>query len=159
MLTWQNTDKSKWEDGPWTQEPDKAQWIDEATGLDCLIVRGPRGALCGYVGVPKGHPAYQQGYSDVDAEVHGSLTFADACQPTNDPSRGICHLEESAANKTVWWLGFDCAHHCDLSPADEGRYRGDGSYRNFSYVQNECMSLAAQLAKMSGNAVSQTHGT
>lgn len=32
-------DKTGWPIGQWTNEPDKVQWIDEATGLDCLIVR------------------------------------------------------------------------------------------------------------------------
>lgn len=36
-------------DGEWKDEPDKIQWQDEATGFPCLIVRGPSGALCGYV--------------------------------------------------------------------------------------------------------------
>lgn len=51
-------DKAGWGEGPWQSEPDKRQWQDEATGLPCLIVRGPVGALCGYVGVPLEHPAY-----------------------------------------------------------------------------------------------------
>lgn len=53
-----DVDKSGWGPGPWNDEPDKRQWQDEATGLPCLIVRGPVGALCGYVGVPPDHPAY-----------------------------------------------------------------------------------------------------
>lgn len=56
MKTWTTVDKSDWPTGEWHQEPDKAQWIDQATGLDCLIVRGPFGALCGYVGVPQSSP-------------------------------------------------------------------------------------------------------
>ena len=72
-------DKSSWGDGPWQSEPDKIQWLDEATGLPCLIVRGPVGALCGYVGVPEGHPHFEQKYDDVDVRVHGGLTFASFC--------------------------------------------------------------------------------
>lgn len=49
-------DKSGWGDGPWQKEPDKAQWLDEATRLPCLAVRNNvSGTLCGYVGVPPGH--------------------------------------------------------------------------------------------------------
>lgn len=44
----------KWGPGPWDGEPDKMQWTDPATGLDCLIVRNTLGALCGYVGVTPG---------------------------------------------------------------------------------------------------------
>lgn len=60
---WFFTDRSKWPSGPWDGEPDKKQWMDPATGLPCLIHRGPTGALCGYVGVPPGHALYKQGYS------------------------------------------------------------------------------------------------
>ena len=49
----------------WLNEPDKANWIDEATGLDCMIHRGQSGALCGYVGVPESHPSFEKDYHDV----------------------------------------------------------------------------------------------
>lgn len=55
-LAWTNADKDEWGVGEWTREPDKVQWKDAATGLDCLILRGPIGALCGYVGVQASHP-------------------------------------------------------------------------------------------------------
>ena len=58
------TDKSGWEQGAWQDEPDKVQWIDEETGLDCLIVRNPGGALCGYVGVAEGHSLFEVSYSE-----------------------------------------------------------------------------------------------
>lgn len=73
-------DKSAWpRRGEWDDEPDKAQWIDETTGLDCLIVRNGVGALCGYVGVPEGHPMYRKHYDEVDVRAHGGLTFSDMC--------------------------------------------------------------------------------
>lgn len=72
-------DKSEWGRGYWENEPDKVQWLDEASGLPCLIVRGPLGAWCGYVGVPEGHPKHGQEYDDVGADVHGGLTFARGC--------------------------------------------------------------------------------
>lgn len=66
METKQETyvDKSSWARGPWDDEPDKMQFTDEATSLPCLIVRGPAGALCGYVGVAKGHPLHEVHYGD-----------------------------------------------------------------------------------------------
>jgi hypothetical protein len=76
---YRTVDKSEWPRGDWDHEPDKAQWIDEATGLDCLIVRNRSGALCGYVGVDASHPLHRQDYDKVDVEVHGGLTFADRC--------------------------------------------------------------------------------
>lgn len=125
----------------WDSEPDRKHWIDSATGLDCLIVRNPvTYALCGYVGVPEGHPWHGKGYDDVDAEVHGGLTFADAC------TRHVCHGEngEVVANKDVWWLGFDCAHAWDIIPL-LGRSFSDATYKNIAFVECECRSLAAQI--------------
>lgn len=77
---WRTIDKVTWGRGPWDDEPDKKQWLDEATGLPCLAVRASAlGHWCGYVGVPVGHPAYGKGYADLDVTVHGGLTFADRC--------------------------------------------------------------------------------
>lgn len=59
-------DKQKWPDGPWKTEPDKAWWQHE--GLDCLIVRGPMGALNGYVGVTNDHPLHKKG-KDESCEI------------------------------------------------------------------------------------------
>lgn len=76
---WKTVDKSTWGNGPWQDEPDKRQWKDEATGLPCLIVRGPSGALCGYVGVAEGHSHFGKDYDNAPVEVHGGLTFASKC--------------------------------------------------------------------------------
>lgn len=83
-------EKAAWGPGPWVGEVDKAQWVDAATGLDCLIVRGPMGSLCGYVGVPEGHPLYGVECSqetpvlgaapDMVLHVHGGLTYSDRCE-------------------------------------------------------------------------------
>lgn len=55
-----------------------ADWIDEATGYRCLIMKTPLGVLCGYVGIPERHPLCNVYYNDVeDIEVHGGLTFSD----------------------------------------------------------------------------------
>src|SRR4051812_13771303 len=76
-LEYRTIDKTGWGDGPWQSEPDKRQWHDEATGLACLIVRGPMGALCGYVGLPPGHPWHGK-------EYHESRVFP--CTETCDPA-------------------------------------------------------------------------
>lgn len=147
MKTWNTIDKSEWQnDGEWINEPDKAQWIDEKTGLDCLVVRGGSGALCGYVGLPESHKLFGTDYWDIkeDIDVHGGLTFADVCGPSEDPSRGICHTG-GVANKKVWWLGFDCAHSGDICPKLERNYCGYDMYRRFGYVKNEVEYLASQL--------------
>lgn len=61
---WSYIDKESWPRGEWNDEPDKLQWQDDETDLACLIVRGPSGALCGYVGVPESHPWFSKDYSD-----------------------------------------------------------------------------------------------
>lgn len=154
-------DKSTWGDGPWQQEPDKRQWRDPATGYACLIVRGPTGALCGYVGVPRKHKAYGRKYDDVDVAAHGGLTFSRHC--TDDPiEQGICHVPGEGEDDRVWWLGFDAAHAGDLSPgheavmnkiyADVGQerptsaYIRDEVYRDLPYIEAEVTALAKRLA-------------
>ena len=146
MKTWNNIDKSDWPRGKWDNEPDKAHWIDDKTGLDCLIVRNGSGALCGYVGIPKDHEFFEKCYVDVDddIDVHGGLTFADKCHPTKNEGEGICHPKKGSANDIVWWLGFDCAHWNDISPAFF-RIHGDSVYRDFGYVRDQVSGLAKQL--------------
>ncbi len=144
-LEYRTIDKSTWPQGPWQNEPDKRQWRDEATGLPCLIVRGPMGALCGYVGVPNGHLYYGIDENEVPAHVHGGLTFADKCRP-NSEMNGICHVVEAGESDDVWWLGFDCAHSGDAMPKMTFEYSlRQGTYRDFDYVTEEVKSLAAQL--------------
>lgn len=140
-------DKTGWRHGEWLSEPDKIQWQDEATKLPCLIVRGPLGALCGYVGVASGHPCFEVEYDGVDVDVHGGLTFSEFCREGAE-EHGICHAPGPGEPDRVWWLGFDCGHSCDIIPqADWSFDRGmPSSYRDIAYVKRECTRLAAQLA-------------
>ena len=113
-------EKAEWPRGSWTDEPDKLQWIDEGTGLDCLIVRNGSGALCGYVGVGPGHPLHGVGYSQCMrtppcddswcghspgslVDVHGGLTFADSCtEPTRElwnRMRTAVHAQQADARR------------------------------------------------------------
>lgn len=166
---WKPYTEGSWGKGPWDDEPDKAHWVDEATGLDCLAVRNLGGGFwCGYVGVPQGHPAYGKSYDDLgDVAVHGGLTYAAPCRGN------VCHVPEPGRPDTVWWLGFDCAHSGDFSPHSNS-YVGDPIlgqfykepydhlvsgklgqvdwshevYRTFEYVQEQCKALAAQLKEM-----------
>lgn len=136
--------------GPWQGEPDKIVWIDPSTDLDCMIIRGPVGALCGYVAVPPGHPCHGKGYDDVDVRVHGGLTYANEC------GGHICHVPQEGRPDDVWWLGFDCAHALDLTPAlirfhemhgIDNPFKND-VYRDVEYVTNEVTQLAAQLKEL-----------
>ena len=74
-IEYRSVDKSLWREGPWQAEPDKKQWHDDETGMACLIVRGPSGAWCGYVGVAPGHPLYGKGYSEDGALPCGDQSF------------------------------------------------------------------------------------
>lgn len=145
-------DKSTWGTGPWRDEPDKAVWVDETTDLDCMVVRsGHSGALCGYVGVPGGHPDFGSDYDSVPVEVHGGLTFADRCEVSDrTPEHGICHLAQPGRPEPVWWLGFDCSHAFDLSPARAAREGWPPLpteiYRDLAYLVREVARLASQLA-------------
>lgn len=143
-------DKSEWQRGEWNDEPDKAQWIDEDTDLDCLIVRGSSGALCGYVGVPEGHCAFSTHYDGVDVNVHGGLTFSAFCQHSEDETKGVCHVPAEGRPDRVWWLGFDCAHSGDVSPKYERASYGsyEESYKGIGYVKKEIRGLARQLRDM-----------
>ena len=136
-------DKSEWPRGPWDHEPDKVIWKHD--GFDCMIVRNSLGNLCGYVGVKEGHPWFGKDYNDVDAEVHGGLTYSDYC------AGHICHPDDESGGKT-FWLGFDCAHLGDLvpglrsymdSPRGFGPY-GQDDYKDIRYVSSETEGLARQ---------------
>ncbi len=164
---WTTTNRAAWGSGEWDDEPDKIQWIDPATGLDCLMHRTPTGGhWCGYVGVAPGHPWHGKDYdaaigecSKEDCwhydhspggltEVHGGLTFASACADTKDESRGICHVAAEGRPPHVWWFGFDCAHSGDLSPGHKFSVMSDGyeRYRDVAYVKGEVEKLAKQIA-------------
>lgn len=164
---WRWTDEDRlrggpsWGPGPWDNEPDKVSWTDPATGRPCLIVRGPIGALCGYVAVDPGHPLHGAGYDEVPDEVHdaahGGLTFADACAHSEDEAHGICHVPQPGQPEDVWWFGFDCAHHMDLVPGTDATRAHYGlgpmhssfpeTYRTIRYVAGRCRSLASALAE------------
>ena len=174
--TYTTIDKSGWGEGPWQDEPDKVQWTDKETGLPCLAKRIPHsGHWCGYVGVSEGHPMFEMPYDDVrfprnDDEdgwpnVHGGLTYADHCQEGPEDAT-ICHVPEPGQPDHVWWLGFDCAHSGDFSPAyrvrmaelakenpifGESPYDRQETYKTLGYVQDECASLAAELAAVAAS--------
>jgi hypothetical protein len=134
-------------------------------------VRGPSGALCGYVGVTRAHPWHEADYTDLGSSpnVHGGLTFSAPCTDHGDEASDICHV--GSTNGPVWWFGFDCAHLGDQCPKTEATLRqlghnvayvtrkgkpirevthdGDGTYRTIAYVTNEVESLARQLSEVS----------
>ena len=147
----QAIDKSAWGAGPWQDEPDRVEFVH--AGFACLANRrgDELGHWCGYVGVPREHPAYGKSYNDVDVEVHGGLTYAAKCEGE------ICHVPAPGMPDDVWWLGFDCAHAGDLGPGLRATLRSldvpenpffRDVYRDLPYVRREIEQLAEQLAAM-----------
>lgn len=165
--TWQ--DRDGWAAGPWDDEPDRAEW--ELSGFPCLALRHPSsGHWCGYVGVPVGHPWYGKSASwsdgdDIDADVHGGLTYAAVCTEDDRPAyEQVCHV--TAGEDRRWWIGFDCHHYMDIAPGFEMRQRelgmrlraeGDiaganlfehpdfgATYKTLTYVQGEVGGLVRQ---------------
>ncbi len=146
----------EWGEGPWNREEDHAVWVDEPTGLDCMINRGPSGALCGYVGVGPDHPLHGVHYGDVevDIEVHGGLTYSQACQEGGE----ICHVPAEGREHDIWWFGFDCAHGFDYMPKFNHETKDiiqsssiwgfPDQYKGWAYVCGEITGLAAQLAQL-----------
>jgi len=150
-----------WGEGPWNTEPDHDVWVDPITDLDCMINRGPSGAWCGYVGVGPDHPWHGMQYDDVDVEVHGGLTYSQACEEGGE----ICHVPWPNREHDIWWFGWDAAHWNDYAPAMEANLReatkrspelarafieGEGTfgqkvYRDMAYAISEVLMLAQQL--------------
>ena len=121
-------------DRPWDNEPDDAEWFDEDTKYMCQIRRNVNLSLCGYVGIPKGHPLwgvkYDDAYDNLESlTVHGGLTYSEE--------------EEDG----WWWFGFDCAHAGDLVPYSliYNTHTRDGVYRTWEYVEREVRDLSRQL--------------
>lgn len=132
-------DRTHWAPGPWDEECDRVEWRDDPTGLPCLAVRHHRSHWCGYVAVLPGHPWHGPDQNpDPDVLVHGGLTYSGFCDGD------ICHVPQPGEPDHVYWLGFDCAHAQDYSPAGLTHFPGS-QYRTLSYVQEECHSLAAQI--------------
>lgn len=134
-------DKTDWPRGPWDDEPDRVEWRSKGTPrLPCLIVRGGiPGSLCGYIGVPPGHPWHGKEYDAIepDPDCHGGLTYSGKC------AGAICHVPVQGESDDVWWLGFDCAHANDYRPATAGRAAKLG----FSYDDSDLAAQAQRVAK------------
>lgn len=136
----------------------------------CAVIRQNRGVYhyCGYVGVPKNHPAHGMDYyfSDYeddedgkitekeltslqkainDIHVHGGLTYARADAPGGIDNKLV---------KDYWWFGFDCGHFGDASPVllnIDGIHLKNlsfGVFRDFNYVKEQTINLAEQLSKI-----------
>lgn len=174
LQLYRNPDRRPSQDGPWNDEADKVSWVDEETGLGCIMLRQEDGTISGYVGVGPEHPLF--GYEadavpvDISRVVHGGITYGKACEVNRFAREAwgkprkerytVCHttyvrtVQDYRTVKTtkdefhedLWWLGFDTAHPGDLVPnARYGGGRKGDIYRNQSYVYFNCIELARKL--------------
>ena len=108
------------------------------------MLRNRLGAWCGYAAVLPGHPYFERDIWSINADVDGGPTYADHC------AGDICHAPPPGEPDYVWWIGFDCAHACDLSPywlaTGFNIALPHAAYRDLAYVQREVNRLAEQLA-------------
>lgn len=154
-------DKSAWYRGEWDDEPDRVEWRYAGTPrFALLIVRGPRGPLCGYVGLPPGHPYHGADWTKCDVDAPGGLTYAAPCAEGGH----ICHVARLGETDEVYWLGFDCGHSWDYAgmttrehEGDDGTLRflvsppganGAGTYKSIGYVRRAVEKVAEQLSRV-----------
>jgi len=174
LQVYHNPDRKPSGDGPWNNEADKVSWIDETTGLGCIMLRQRNGTISGYVGVGPDHPLF--GFEadavpvGVSNTIHGGLTYGKECEVNRFERRAhgkprqerytICHttyvrtVQEYRTVRTtqdefhedLWWLGFDTDHPGDLVPNSRyGESRKGDVYRNQSFVYSNCIELARKL--------------
>lgn len=129
-----------WGPGPWEDEPDQVEWSVGA--YECRVYRNHDGFLCGYVGLPSGHPWWGLSHDAVPAHVHGGLTFA---------ARPIAGNRLPAER---YWLGFDCGHGgIDYVPTSPGPpfAANRANYRRVEWVMSQVEMLVQQCALASAN--------
>ncbi len=105
-------------------------------GFEYMVIHNDLGFRCGYVKVEKDHPWFGKDYDNIEASVHGGLTFAEYDVPCdkNGPDDGF-------------WIGFDCAHSGDaqdLTLPHTFVMPGNGTVKSQEYVENECKRLCEQ---------------
>ena len=184
LQIYDNPDRRPSGEGPWNNEADKVAWVDEATGLGCIMLRQKNGTISGYVGVGPEHPLF--GFEadavpvGVSNTVHGGVTYGKACEVNRfarvawgKPRKErytVCHVTrvrmvqdyrtvqttDDEFHEDLWWLGFDTDHPGDLVP--NGRY-GEGRkcdvYRDQSFVYENCIELARKLKSLIEKASSR----
>ena len=123
--------RTNWPAGPWDDEPDTLEFIDDFTGMECEIKRNFMGSLCGYVGIAPEHPYYGKTYSDPllkKLDMHDGLTC----------SRRL---------NNKFWIELNCGHHGDLHPSQASMPTApkNVTYKDIAYVKRELEHLAFNL--------------
>lgn len=128
-------DRSEWNRGPWDDEPDEVLWIDDNTGLPCMMMRNHAGAWCGYVGT-------ERAMDSTYMSVHGGINW---CRKMGAPTLAL-QLAMGVTNfETTWWHGFDCNHIWDEVPAEGHAKDRTAVYRDMQFVVSQCAKLARQI--------------
>lgn len=117
------------------KEGDFLEWCYKTNcGVEykCRIIRNKYlKHLCGYVILKEDNKFYKKNYDDIPVQVHGGLTFSDEYE-------------------NEWMIGFDCAHHDDITPgSDYENLSYMGTYKDMTFVKSECESLAEQISEYS----------
>lgn len=178
LQLYHNPERKPGEDGPWNDEADKVAWVDEGTGLGCIILRQEDGTLSGYVGIDPEHPLF--GFDaaavplGVSSAVHGGITYGRECELNRTELRAkgnprqerytVCHVtrtrwvqdyekvqttQDEFEHADLWWLGFDTNHAGDLVPNDPYHTpRRSDVYRDQAYVYENCVALAKRLKEV-----------
>lgn len=180
LQIYHNPDRKPSGDGPWNDEAEKIAWVDQDTGLGCIILRQKNGTLSGYVGIGPNHPLF--GFEadavplDLTNCVHGGITYGRECEANRFARRAygeprterytVCHVtvtrkvqsyrtvqttKDEFEHEDLWWLGFDTDHVGDLVPQGYNRSARMGNvYRDQAYVYQECLTLAQRLKAVDG---------
>jgi hypothetical protein len=130
-------------------------------GLRCVVTFGVMGNRCGYIGIPREHSLYGKDYIDIERAIdygicHGGLTYSSSWNKNK---------ELYPVMSDLWWFGFDCAHYGDGKDLDlaleyfpelerqimvskqcDDMFHACDPVRDKEYVEDECRSLANQLA-------------
>lgn len=130
-----------------------------------MIVHNGMGFRCGYVKVNPGHPWHGKDYNDIEASVHGGLTFGEHDEPCHKVCECTCRGPKDTAPITQhsilcpvakkddgFWVGFDCAHSQDSPDPDllnsdsmPAAFRNQyGTIKTQAYVEKECHDLCEQ---------------
>lgn len=109
-------------------------------GHEFVVVYNHMGFRCGYVRITVSHPWFGKEYDEIDADIHGGLSFAESDVPCGK------------GDDDAYWVGFDCAHGIDapdpLLPIEHSFPVIGGTVRTQEYVEAECCSLCEQAASV-----------
>lgn len=141
------------------EEGNELEW--QSSGYECLMLRSPMQAWCGYVSVPAEHPWHGLAHNArvtplPDRSIPGGIApnviglFLEALRPeSNDDTfpLDLCiavhggitfsaprnQLRDQPAERTKWTFGFDCGHAGDLQPGLLSMVSNPSMFKGDSY--------------------------